>query len=70
MGYVTKVQVAYPEPFWRAEGLSGSVFSLDDVVSVIFDNSPKDLSCGVLLGFLEGGTRAGPASFRPTNAGI
>jgi monoamine oxidase len=54
MGYVTKVQIAYPEPFWRAEGLSGSVFSLDDEVSVIFDNSPPDLSCGVLLGFLEG----------------
>jgi monoamine oxidase len=70
MGYVTKVQVAYPEPFWRAGGLSGSVFSLDDVVSVIFDNSPKDLSCGVLLGFHEGGTRAGPASFRLTSAGI
>ena len=61
MGYVTKVQIAYPEPFWRAEGLSGSVFSLDDEVSVIFDNSPQDLSCGVLLGFLEGrhGRRAG-----------
>jgi monoamine oxidase len=54
MGYVTKVQIAYPEPFWRDEGLSGSVFSLDDEVSVIFDNSPPDLSCGVLLGFLEG----------------
>ena len=55
MGYVTKVQIAYPEPFWRTEGLSGSAFSLDDEVSVIFDNSPQDLSCGVLLGFLEGG---------------
>jgi monoamine oxidase len=55
MGYVTKVQVAYLEPFWRAEGLSGSAFSLDDEVSVIFDNSPQDLSCGALLGFLEGG---------------
>src|SRR5918998_1536209 len=51
MGYVTKVQIAYLEPFWRAEGLSGSVFSLEDEVSVIFDNSPQDLSCGVLLGF-------------------
>ena len=55
MGYVTKVQLAYPEPFWRTEGLSGSVFSLDDEVSIIFDNSPPDLSCGVLLGLLEGG---------------
>ena len=54
MGYVTKVQIAYREPFWRAEGLSGSVFSLDDEISVIFDNSPPDLSRGVLLGFLEG----------------
>jgi len=54
MGYVTKVQISYPEPFWRAEGLSGSVFSLDDEVSVMFDNSPPDLRCGVLLGFLEG----------------
>ena len=64
MGYVTKVQIAYPEPFWRTEGLSGSVFSLDDEVSVIFDNSPPDLSCGVLLGFLEGAhaRRAGKLS--------
>jgi monoamine oxidase len=54
MGYVIKVQLAYPERFWRAEGLSGSAFSLDDAVSVTFDNSPPDLSCGVLLGFLEG----------------
>jgi monoamine oxidase len=54
MGYVIKVQIAYPEPFWRAEGLSGSVFSFDDEVSAIFDNSPPDLSCGVLLGLLEG----------------
>jgi monoamine oxidase len=64
MGYVTKVQLAYPEPFWRTEGLSGSVFSLDDEVSAIFDNSPPDLSCGVLLGLLEGGhaRRAGKLS--------
>ncbi len=61
MGYVTKVQIAYPEPFWRAEGLSGSVLSLDDEVSIMFDNSPPDLSCGVVLGFLEGrhGRRTG-----------
>jgi monoamine oxidase len=64
MGYVIKVQISYPEPFWRTEGLSGSVFSLDNEVSVIFDNSPQDLSCGVLLGFLEGGhaRRAGKLS--------
>jgi len=54
MGYVIKVQIAYSEPFWRAEGLSGSVFSAEDEVGVIFDNSPPDLRCGVLLGFMEG----------------
>jgi monoamine oxidase len=54
MGYIVKVQVAYPEPFWREEGLSGNAFSLDDEVSVIFDNSPPDLSCGELLGLVEG----------------
>ncbi len=53
MGYVTKVQLAYLGPFWRSEGLSGSAFSLEDEVSVIFDNSPPDSSCVVLLGFLE-----------------
>jgi monoamine oxidase len=65
MGYVTKVHLAYPEPFWRAEGLSGSAFSLDDEVSVIFDNSPPDLSCGVLLGFLEGGNGRRAGKLRP-----
>jgi monoamine oxidase len=65
MGYVTKVQIAYPEPFWRAEGLSGSVFSLDHEVSVMFDNSPPDLSCGVLLGFLEGGHARKAAKLSP-----
>jgi len=54
MGYIIKVQLAYSGPFWREEGLSGSAFSLDDEVSVIFDNSPPDLSCGVLLGLVEG----------------
>ena len=29
------------------------VVSLDRDVSVMFDNSPEDLRCGVLLGFLE-----------------
>jgi monoamine oxidase len=54
MGWVIKFQVAYPEPFWRQDGLSGFVIDLDDELSVIFDNSPQDLRCGVLLGFLEG----------------
>ncbi len=54
MGYVIKVQLVYPEPFWRIDGLSGSVFSFDDEINDTFDNSPPDSSCGVLLGFVEG----------------
>jgi monoamine oxidase len=54
MGAVIKVQARYDEPFWRRRGLSGFVVSLDDPLSVTFDNSPEDRRCGVLLGFFEG----------------
>ncbi|KXO93076.1 Putrescine oxidase (plasmid) [Tsukamurella tyrosinosolvens] len=53
-GSVIKVQVGYDRPFWREEGLSGFVISLDDAFNVVLDNSPQDASCGVLVGFLEG----------------
>ncbi|MET9326898.1 flavin monoamine oxidase family protein [Tsukamurella sp. NPDC003166] len=53
-GAVIKVQVGYDRPFWREDGLSGFVISLDDAFNVVLDNSPKDASCGVLVGFLEG----------------
>ncbi|WP_411733039.1 flavin monoamine oxidase family protein [Paeniglutamicibacter sp.] len=53
-GAVIKVQVGYDTPFWREDGLNGSVLSFDDAFNVVLDNSPKDASCGVLVGFLEG----------------
>lgn len=53
-GSVIKFQVGYDSPFWRQEGLSGAVLSLDDAFNVVLDNSPADASCGVLVGFLEG----------------
>lgn len=52
-GSVIKVNVGYDTPFWREEGLSGSVIGLDDPFSVVFDNSPPDGSCGVLVAFAE-----------------
>ena len=52
-GWVIKIQMAFDEPFWRDDGLSGMVVSLDRDVGIMFDNSPEDLRCGVLLGFLE-----------------
>jgi len=53
-GAVIKFNVGYDTPFWREEGLSGAVLSLDDRFNVVLDNSPPDASCGVLVGFLEG----------------
>lgn len=54
-GSVIKCLAVYPEPFWRAEGLSGQVTSVDGPVSVTYDNSPPDGSPGVMLAFLEAG---------------
>jgi monoamine oxidase len=55
MGRVAKVHAVYPEPFWRAEGLSGIATLYGDLpVGVVFDNSPEDGSTGVLVAFLYG----------------
>ncbi|MBN8866675.1 MAG: flavin monoamine oxidase family protein [Solirubrobacterales bacterium] len=53
-GNAIKVQAVYPTPFWREEGLSGYVNSDEGPVKLMYDNSPKDGSAGVLLGFIEG----------------
>src|SRR5207302_11146375 len=39
-GATVKVQAVYATPFWRAEGLSGSVVSDTGPVEIVFDNSP------------------------------
>jgi monoamine oxidase len=54
MGAVIKIVARYERPFWRDAGLAGFGVSLDHPVSVIFDNSPPDASCGMLVGFFEG----------------
>ena len=48
-----KVNVVYSTPFWRAQGLSGFSVSDDGPVQTTFDNSPPDVSRGVLLGFVQ-----------------
>ncbi|KRC54699.1 MULTISPECIES: flavin monoamine oxidase family protein [unclassified Nocardioides] len=53
-GSVIKFQVGYDTPFWREDGLNGQVQSLDHAFNVVFDNSPEDASCGVIVGFIEG----------------
>jgi monoamine oxidase len=52
-GSVIKVNVGYQTAFWREEGLSGSVVALDEPFGIVFDNSPPDESCGVLVAFAE-----------------
>jgi monoamine oxidase len=54
MGAVTKVNAIYREPFWRADGLNGSVVSDTGPIQVVFDNSPPGGLPGVLVGFFEG----------------
>jgi monoamine oxidase len=54
MGTVGKCMAVYPEPFWRADGLSGQSTGERGPVRLTYDNSPPDGSPGVLLGFLEG----------------
>jgi len=53
MGAVIKCHAVYPEPFWRADGLTGQAGSDTGPAKVIFDNSPPDGRPGVLLAFLE-----------------
>ncbi len=52
-GSVIKVQAVYREPFWRADGLSGTGFSTHGPVSYIADGSPAGGQRGVLVGFIE-----------------
>lgn len=54
MGSVIKVHVAYETPFWRKAGLSGQVASDRHAFNIVFDQSPEDESCGMLVGFIDG----------------
>ncbi|WAL39629.1 NAD(P)/FAD-dependent oxidoreductase [Brevibacterium sp. BRM-1] len=53
-GNVIKFQVEYERPFWREEGLSGTVLSLDHRVSLVYDNVVPDSDAGILVAFVEG----------------
>ena len=53
-GYLTKVTVVYPTPFWREQGLTGQVLATAGPVNATFDDSPEDGSRGVAFGFIGG----------------
>ncbi|WP_020596736.1 flavin monoamine oxidase family protein [Spirosoma panaciterrae] len=54
MGSVWKCYAIYEKPFWREQGLNGLAATPDGHVTVTFDNSPRDGSYGVLMGFVLG----------------
>ena len=53
-GSVNKILVAYEQPFWRDDGLSGEGFAPYSLVRELYDNSPPSASVGVLCTFLAG----------------
>ena len=52
MGTVWKCYAVYNRPFWRNKGLNGLAASSEGYVSLTFDNSPKDGSKGIMMGFV------------------
>jgi monoamine oxidase len=50
---VTKINVAYPAPFWRERGLSGMSLSDSGPVPFTFDNTPPEGAPGVIALFAD-----------------
>src|SRR5436190_126598 len=59
MASILKVNVVYPRPFWRDQGLAGQVTSDSGAVRATFDNTPHpdpqtpQVTPGAILGFIE-----------------
>ena len=53
-GWLIKCEAVYDQPFWRAAGLNGSAVIPEGPARSVFDVSPPDGRCGVLLGFVGG----------------
>ncbi len=53
-GTLGKVAALYKKPFWRDDGLTGSVASTDGFISFTVDDSPPDGKQGVIFGFVGG----------------
>ncbi|MBB3009600.1 NAD(P)/FAD-dependent oxidoreductase [Cupriavidus alkaliphilus] len=50
-----KTAHVYKKPFWRGKGLSGWIFQVQGPVLWAYDNSPEDLSFGVINAFVHNG---------------
>jgi monoamine oxidase len=51
-GHLIKLTATYPEPFWRADDLSGEGVGTTSAVSITFDNTPPRGKPGALVGFV------------------
>ncbi|GAB3934130.1 flavin monoamine oxidase family protein [Micromonospora vulcania] len=65
MGSALKVHAVYPEPFWRADGLSGVATSSVGPLTETVDNSTPTSSRGVLTGFSYGTDAAALRAMSP-----
>lgn len=65
MGTVWKTYAIYDKPFWREEGLNGLSATNESYVTVTFDNSPKDGSKGIMMGFVLGNQAKAFAQLSP-----
>ena len=54
VGTVSKLQAVYDEPFWRAEGWSGSALLAGYPLQAVFENTPPGGRPGILFGFSAG----------------
>jgi monoamine oxidase len=63
-GRLIKVQAVYERPFWRGDGLNGSLVADVGPCNVTFDSSPRSGTPGALLGFV-GGDEARAFAVRP-----
>ena len=52
-GFVIKLQAAYPTPFWREQGLSGTGFAPYQLVHEVYDNTPDADPRGFLVAFVS-----------------
>ncbi|GAB3615658.1 NAD(P)/FAD-dependent oxidoreductase [Okibacterium endophyticum] len=53
LGFVIKVHAVYDTPFWRDNGLSGTVFSPYEIVHEAYDNTNHGDERGTLVGFVS-----------------
>lgn len=53
-GSITKVLIAYEEPFWRAEGLNGQSMAFTDPVASTFDGCTDTGKPGLMIAFAFG----------------